>query len=1045
MAGRKEYELLFKLKAALGSGFTSAFKSATGSTKELQSTLKTINSLQGKVDGYKRQSDALENNRKKLSDVTEEYEKLKKEMDQIGKPTLEQVKKFEKAEKQVAETTKKVSEQEEKLQSLGNELKKAGLNTDNLSQQNEKLKKSYDKVKQSQDALDKIAKAQDKVTESANKTKKSIVKTIGVVTALAAALYSGPIQSSIEFESAFAGVTKTIEATPQQLTEIRKGIRKMATEIPSSVVEISAVAEAAGQLGIHTPNVLKFTRVMADLGVATNLTGDEAATTLAKFANITGMDQNNFDKLGSTIVALGNNMATTEADIAAMALRLAGAGSQVGLSEAQILSFSGALSSVGIEAEAGGTAFSKVMKMMQLAVETGNGDLIDFAKVSGLTSKEFKEAFQKDAAGAMISFIQGLGKSNEKGMSAIKILDDMGIKEARMSDALLRASQASGIFAEAIDLGNEAWKENKALTNEANQRYATTESSITILKNAINDIGISIGNVFLPHLASAAKRVSELALKFSEFAEANPELIKNISKVVVGLLGFKLATSTVKLGFLEMKGGFLAVEKVFNLFKGKSDAAGVSGINLLGKLRTTGAGISKYFGGIGKASGVLKDAFKVKGIGKVGTLFTSFGKLGGSFLAPLTGIAGKLIPIIGVVTLIISVIQILRNNIDKIREIIRNVFGDAGVEVFDKFIGFVEKISNTVKAFFSESGLENIKVLIDTTFANNPALASFLNSFVSVFHTIGGVIGEFISFINTNVTPLIASLFSYIVTTVLPALGAKFVEWAPTIQAIIVGLGQAIQGVISFVVGAVKVSLPVIKVIFENVFKTIGGLIEAFLTVLKGIINFISGVFSGDLQKALEGIKDIFVGIFEGIKSVVSGVLNFLGDGIKGLFNKLKGIDNSKVDASVNADGSVGVKVKGFAKGTRRTPDTFIAGERGAELITNARNRAVFTAAQTKNIFSNMQGVVSAIRSAGTINQFQPAFAGVGGISAPSIISRQNSEGIIIKYAPVIHASAGSDTNEIERILDENNRKLLDEVEARQRKKEDNERRQSYE
>lgn len=241
----------------------------------------------------------------------------------------------------------------------------------------------------------------------------------------------------------------------------------MAKEIPASAIAIAEVAEAAGQLGIETDNILDFTRVMIDLGEATNLTAEEAVTSFARFANIVGMSQKDFDRLGSVVVELGNNLATTEAEIVNMAMRLTGAGSQIGLTEAQILSFAGALSSVGIEAEAGGSAFSKVMIDMQLAVETNNEKLKQFSAVAGMSVSEFKQAFQEDAATAIIAFIQGLGNAEKQGISAIKILDAMEISEVRLRDALLRASGAADVFTSSIQMGNKAWEENTALTKEA--------------------------------------------------------------------------------------------------------------------------------------------------------------------------------------------------------------------------------------------------------------------------------------------------------------------------------------------------------------------------------------------------------------------------------------------------------------------------------------------------------------------------------------------------------------------------------------------------
>lgn len=314
---------------------------------------------------------------------------------------------------------------------------------------------------------------------------------VAVSAALAGiALYSA--KTGIEFETAFAGVKKTVNATDEELQRFRNGIREMSKDIPQSATAISGVAEAAGQLGIKNENLLDFTRVMSDLGVATNMSSVEAAASLARLANITQMPQEQFSNLGSVVVALGNKLATTESEVTEMGLRLAGAGEQVGMSEAQILGLSGALSSVGIEADAGGSAMSTVMSKIQLAVEQGGESLNQFADVAGMSADDFKTAFETDASGAIVSFITGLGTLDERGKSAIGTLADMEITEIRQRDALLRLSSAGDVLSQSLGIATQAWDENNALTNEAEQRYETLESRLQILKNNVDDFGISI-------------------------------------------------------------------------------------------------------------------------------------------------------------------------------------------------------------------------------------------------------------------------------------------------------------------------------------------------------------------------------------------------------------------------------------------------------------------------------------------------------------------------------------------------------------------------
>ena len=362
-------------------------------------------------------------------------------------------------------------------------------------------------------------------------------------------LGAAAIKSSVEFESAFAGVRKTVDATEEEYQQLSDSVKQMSTEIATSSGEIADVMANAGQLGIQNDHLVDFTRTMIDLGNSTDISAGDAATAIAQFANVTRMAQDDFSRFGSALVDLGNNYATTESAIMDMATRLAAAGSQVGLSQAQILGFATALSSVGLEAQAGGTAFSKAMIQMQVAVETGNDSLADFARVAGMTTDEFKALWKADPAGAIEKFIVGLSKMDEQGISSIVTLQEMGFTEVRLRDTLLRATNATELFSDAQATANQAWEENVALSNEASKRYATTESKLKNLKNtavlAAQRIGDDL-NPTIQKLIDGAKDLLEkfmsldeeqrlMIIRFAAIAAAAGPAILVLSKLVKGV------------------------------------------------------------------------------------------------------------------------------------------------------------------------------------------------------------------------------------------------------------------------------------------------------------------------------------------------------------------------------------------------------------------------------------------------------------------------------------------------------------------------------
>lgn len=379
------------------------------------------------------------------------------------------------------------------------------------------------------------------------------------------------VQASMDFESAITGVAKTTDLTDEELADMSDAIKAMSTEIPASTTEIAAVAEAAGQLGIQKDALLDFTRVMTMLGTATNMTAEDAATALARFANITGMSADNYDRLGAVIVDLGNNFATTESEITQMGTRLASGGKLAGLTEPQIMALAAAMSSVGIEAEAGGTAMTQTLNAIEKAVATGEDSLQSFADVAGMSADSFAEMWNTDALGALTAFIRGLGNLDEQGESAVLVLEDLGLTGIRQSNMLKSLALAADQMDSAVQTANTAWNENIALTNEANKRYATTQSKLDMMQNAYNNLKVAVGDAFTPALRDAYDAGTDVLNVLGEFVQENPALVKGVA-TFTGVVGGATVALTA----------YAAISKVIKALDIATTFGGMAGPIMLG-------------------------------------------------------------------------------------------------------------------------------------------------------------------------------------------------------------------------------------------------------------------------------------------------------------------------------------------------------------------------------------------------------------------------------------------------------------------------------
>lgn len=373
------------------------------------------------------------------------------------------------------------------------------------------------------------------------------------------ALAAGGVASAkfaIDFEDSFAGVKKTVDATPEQLSKIKQGIIDLSTTgidgrgaIPQTTTELNELAAAGGQLGISQENIIDFTEVMAQMGSATNLVGEEGAATLARFMNVMGTSQGEIRNIGSAIVDLGNNSATTESEIAEMALRMGKYGSSVRMSAADVLGYSAALSSLGIEAQMGGSAIGRTWLSIETAVASGGEGLTKFAKYSGKSAEEFKEQWNTDSSGAFNGLLKGLQSAENLTVA----LDDLGINNTQDIQAMMALVNGYDLVTESVNRSNTAYQENTALQEEFNAKNETTASKLVNTKNNIIEAARSIGETMLPSIKDASTTVADFAKGLSQMDDEQKRAVVNTGATVIALG----ALSKVGVGVIKGAGDFV--------------------------------------------------------------------------------------------------------------------------------------------------------------------------------------------------------------------------------------------------------------------------------------------------------------------------------------------------------------------------------------------------------------------------------------------------------------------------------------------------------
>ncbi|HGN6038741.1 TPA: phage tail tape measure protein [Streptococcus pyogenes] len=691
-------------------------------------------------------------------------------------------------------------------------------------------------------------------SSSGNKLQKISDSFVGVGKALTAGLTlplaavgGASLKAFSEYDTALIGVRKTTDISGDALKRFSKQIMRLSREMPNSAVEIANLAEVAGQLGIRTDeggkHLINFSKIAAQMGTATNMSSEQAANAMACLANITQMPQTQFHRLGSTIVALGNNLATTESEIADMSLRLAGTGHQIGLTEAQIAGLAAGMSSVGINAEAGGSAFSRVMQKMNTDVLSGGEGLQRFAAVAGKTAEEFAQTWRTNPQEAIVDFVKGLGKEKESGGDVTETLKDLGINSIREIDTLARLAGAGDLLAKSFGIANKAWADGTALQKEADAASESFANQLKKLKNALFEAGTVIGGQLAPHVGKLAEDIRKVVQAFNDL---DPKVQANIVN--------------------------------FGLFLAKIGPA----IYIVGKIIGMISKISLAISFISK----LATAFKAAG-GAIAGFKAIIALTGG----PIAWIIAAIMALVGVITYLWTTNEGFRNAITGIWEAIKQVFSTAWE--------FIQSVWSAAPEFFSGIWEQ----IISTA---TPMWEEFVNSMgplVEAFKNLWNSVVDFFVVLGEQIKPIWEDIKQFFSDTW--GIIRGIFELALALLAPIVQVGfEVIQTIISTVWELIKIIIQTAWTIITTIISTA---INIVADILRTVTAIIQGDWQGawDAIKSIaetlwNAILTIGQTLFNALKSAIENILNAIQSIWSAVWNAVSSVTSSIWNAIVS-------------------------------------------------------------------------------------------------------------------------------------------------
>jgi len=380
-----------------------------------------------------------------------------------------------------------------------------------------------------------------------------MIDAMGGLFALKAAI-AEPVKAAMDFESAMQDVRKVVNfPTPKAFSDFKAQLLEMSKTVPLSVEGLARIAAAAGQAGIADKDILKFTEDAAKVGVAFDITADQAGDAMAKMMTGLGLNVDQVVSLTDAMNNLSNNQASSAADILDVVRRVGAQGKTFGFTAEQVAAFGSAMVSAGAETDVAATSFRNMGNALTKGASVTKRQREAYKEL-GLSATDVAKRMQKDAVGTTLDVMERIAKlpKAERNSVATNLFGN----EARALPILLTnlplLKESLGMVADKADYAGSSFKEFQL-------RSQTFANNLQLFQNRLTALGIAVGNALMPPLNDLMDKLGPIVEDMTKWAGEHPKLIAGILGTAASLILFKAAMSTLTFVGLIGKGGALTI------------------------------------------------------------------------------------------------------------------------------------------------------------------------------------------------------------------------------------------------------------------------------------------------------------------------------------------------------------------------------------------------------------------------------------------------------------------------------------------------------